>query len=424
MRQTFTDVACTVCGCVCDDLQIEITDARAVPVRGACRLSEAWFARLSDAAERPRALVGVRSAAYEEAIERAVEILRGSKSPLVWGLARSSTAGQRAAVALAEQIGGTIDTPASAKRQIAAAFQKLGKSTCTLGEVRNRADLVIFWRANPVVTHPRHLERYSVEPRGLFLPRGRADRTVVVVDVTASETSRLADAFLQIAAGDEADVIEILRKLVAGGDAGDTTLSAELISQLRQLAERMTACRYGALFYGGEREFVESSRNVAELLFGLTVELNKSTRFTVHELGPTSGMTGAESVITWQTGFPYAVNFADGYPRHDVEKFSADGMLQRGEVDACVIVGSECAGQLTPTAQERLRGLPTIALDYPNVENQFAATVKFTTAVYGIHAVGTAYRMDGVSIPLRKILDAEYPTDDGVLNEIALLLKA
>jgi formylmethanofuran dehydrogenase subunit B len=357
--------------------------------------------------------------AFDEAVQHAVEILRGSKSPLVWGLARGSTAGHRAAVALAEQIGGTVDTVTSTKPEAAMAFQKLGQSTCTLGEVRNRADLVVFWRANPVVTHPRHLERYSVEPPGLFVPRGKADRTIVVVDVASTETSERADTFLKIASVDETVVVESLKRLVRGEEASETTLSSELLSQLKRLAQQLKDCKYGALFLGGANS--QARGDATEALFMLTRELNAFTRFTVHVLGRP---TGAENVLTWQTGFPFAVNFALGYPRFDPQAFSANVLLERGEVDSCVLVGSDSVQLLSPAATDRLQQLPTIALDYPYADPGFAATVRFTTAIYGIHAAGTAYRMDGVSIPLRKILSAEYPTDEEVLNGIASQLKA
>ena len=90
-----------------------------------------------------------------------------SRAPLIWGLSRSSTAGQRAAVLLAEQIGATIDTTASVCHGPSImAIQQVGESTCSLGEVRNRADLVIFWGADPAESHPRHFERYSVDAQG------------------------------------------------------------------------------------------------------------------------------------------------------------------------------------------------------------------------------------------------------------------
>ncbi len=140
MPQTFIDVACTVCGCVCDDLQVTVGDGRITQVRGACRLAEPWFAAISNPATRPAAAIDGNTASLAQAIERAAEILRDSRAPLVWGLTRSSTAGQRAAIALAEQLGGTVDTTASCHPAATLAFQNVGQSTCSLGEVRNRCE--------------------------------------------------------------------------------------------------------------------------------------------------------------------------------------------------------------------------------------------------------------------------------------------
>ena len=120
-------------------------------------------------------------------------ILRASTNPLFFGLSGSSTRGQRAAVRLAEALRGNIDTTASVCHGPSImAMQQVGESTCSLGEVRNRADLVIFWGANPVESHPRHFERYSVEPIGELVPRGRLDRTIVVVDTKPTATSGCA----------------------------------------------------------------------------------------------------------------------------------------------------------------------------------------------------------------------------------------
>ena len=68
---------------------------------------------------------------------------------------------------------------------------------------------------------------------------------------------------------------------------------------------------------------------------------------------------------------------------------------------------------------ELVERLPTIALDFPNVAPSLDATVQFTTAIYGIHAAGTVYRMDEVPIPVRQLLETELPTDEDVLRAIA-----
>ena len=152
--QTHTSVACTVCGCVCDDLAVTVANGRVTQVRGACHLAEPWFLA-QNASAPPAARLDGRPVEPGAAFARAADILRAARYPLVYGLSRSTTEAQRAAVALAEKLGGTIDTTASTGHAPSiVALQQVGESTCTLGEVKNRADLVVFWGSDPVVTHP------------------------------------------------------------------------------------------------------------------------------------------------------------------------------------------------------------------------------------------------------------------------------
>jgi formylmethanofuran dehydrogenase subunit B len=299
------------------------------------------------------------------------------------------------------------------------AIQQIGESTCSLGEVRNRADLVVFWGADPARSHPRHFERYSVDAEGLFVPRGRADRHVIVIDSKETETSRLADTFIKIRCGADFDVIWAIRQLLRGielPESADVGVSHE---QLRQLARQLSSCRYGAVFFGlGLAQSGLGHVNV-EALLRLVKDLNGFTRFTARRLRIPGDVAGADAVLCWLTGFAFAVNLARGYPRYNPGEYSANELLERNEVDACVFVGSESFSDLSPAAQQVASRLPTIALDYPNVTPSLAATVQFTTAIYGVHAAGTVYRMDEIPIPVRQLLETKLPTDEDVLRAIA-----
>ncbi len=79
------------------------------------------------------------------------------------------------------------------------AAQSTGLVTSTLGEVRQRADVVILWSADPSTTHPRHFERYSLFPKGRFVPRGRADRTLIWIGSSPNASRELADYVVTIA---------------------------------------------------------------------------------------------------------------------------------------------------------------------------------------------------------------------------------
>jgi formylmethanofuran dehydrogenase subunit B len=423
ISQTFRDVPCTVCGCVCDDLSVTISDGRVTSTERACKLAEPWFAALEKPATRPAATIDGKSASLEQAIELAAKILSASRAPLVWGLSRSSTGGQRAAVLLAEKIGAVVDTTASVCHGPSImAIQQVGESTCSLGEVRNRADLVMFWGADPAESHPRHFERYSVDAAGMFVPRGRADRHIIVIDHKETATSRLADTYIKIPQDADFELIWALRQVLRGIELPGSFNVGMGHDRLQQLAQQLSSCRYGAVFFGlGLAQRGVGHKNV-EALLRLVEDLNGFTRFTARRLRIPGDVTGADAVLCWLTGFPFAVSLSRGYPRYNPGEYSANELLERAEVDACVLVGSEPFGDLSPRAQQTLKALPTIALDYPNQMPPFTAAVQITTAIYGIHAAGTAYRMDEVPIPLRRLIPSSYPTDDEVLWGITAAL--
>jgi formylmethanofuran dehydrogenase subunit B len=412
-----------VCACLCDDLTITCESGRVVKAERACGLAEPWF--LSQGTQQPPA------AEYQghpvpltEAIEHAAEILARVKSPLIYGLSRSSTEGQRAAVRLADLLGATIDTTASLGHGPSVmAVQQEGESTCTLGEAKNRADLVIFWGANPAVTHPRHFERYSVEPVGEFLPGGRADRTVVVIDVKPTETSAAADRFIQVEPERDFEALWTLRLLLQGQTPDPTAATGIPQPALQDLLERMKACRYGVVFFGFGLSRAKNGHRTVEALLKLVRELNKVTRFCVRRMRGSGDVTGADLVLAWQTGYPFSVNLARGYPRYNPGEYSALAMLERHEADACLFVGSHGIHRFSDQARAFLREIPTIVLDSPLAEMPIRPTIRVTTAIYGVHAPGTAYRMDEVPLPLKAILSSEYPTDAHVLGEIHRLVR-
>lgn len=430
------DVACPVCGCVCDDLRLTTEGETLLTVERACRLADPWFH--AQAAARPHAAeIQGGEGSLAEALDRAAEILATADAPLIYGLSRSSTPGQRAAVLLADQLGAVIDTTASiCHGPSIMAVQRVGESTCTLGEIRNRADLVIFWGCNPAGTHPRHAERYSVFPPGRWITNGRPDRTVVMIgderhidewslDPQGAKPNRV----IPIRPHRDFEAITALRSLIGGRQMPDTRgWAAELgvsFEVLSELAALMKSCQCGIVFFGlgltetpleGSSEPTGQGHLNVENLLTMVAELNAHTRFHARRMRIQGDVTGADAVMCWQTGYPFSVSLSRAYPRYNPGEFSATEILERGEADACLIIGTETVSSFPDAARRRLETIPTIVLDYPAAAAPFLPTVKFTTAVYGLHAGGTVYRMDEVPIGLRTALKTDYPTDEAVLK--------
>ena len=107
------NATCTFCGCVCDDIELHADDLRIVKAKRACVLGTAWF--LNHTAERkyPDALIDGREATVDEAIDAAAYYLHKADMPLVYGMSNTTCEAQKECVALADQLGGLLDSHTS-----------------------------------------------------------------------------------------------------------------------------------------------------------------------------------------------------------------------------------------------------------------------------------------------------------------------
>ena len=347
-------------------------------------------------------------ASLDDGIERAAQILNEATYPLILGFCETTSEAQRAAVSIGDWIGACVDSAHSVSHGPAVlAFQEVGEVTCTLGEVKNRGDLIIFWGCNPVESHPRHLSRYSLEPAGRFVPRGREDRFCVVVDVEETATARIADWSLSIKPGKAFEALWTLRALAKEVELDAALIEAETgvaLSSWQALMDRMKRARYGVIFFDPDQTTAFDTHQNSHALFALVRDMNDHTRFVCVSMGRPGNGTGAENVLTWQTGYPFAVNFARGYPRFGPGEYTAADALGRGEADAALIIADDPMSHLALSAREHLTRVPTVVLDFRDTATTKTATVSFRTAVYGVNTSGTVYRADGVAIPLRAAL--------------------
>lgn len=420
------NVVCIFCGCDCDDIDVTVEDGRITQVRNCCALGKAWLLSHAEPSNRPVALVDGEPASLDQAVNEAAGILARARYPLVYGLSSTTCEAQRQAVALAELLGGCIDCCTSVCHGPSGiALQGVGEATCTLGEVKNRADLLIYWGSNPAESHPRHMVRYSAMPKGTFIPRGRKDRTVILVDVRPTSSVQAADIFLQVRPGKDFELIWALRALVKGLSMDETCLAGTgvTLAQTTDLVERMKSCRFGVLFIGQGLTQSRGKHMNTTAAFLLVRDLNSITKFALIPMRGHGNVTGADNVMAWQTGYPFGVNFSLGYPRFNPGEFTATDLLSRGEVDAALVVAADPVASLPWTGARRLAEVPTITLDTHESETTKVARVAFTTAPAGISAEGTVYRMDNVPLQLRKLLPSPYPTDEQVLGQLLARVK-
>jgi formylmethanofuran dehydrogenase subunit B len=294
-----------------------------------------------------------------------------------------------------------------------------------LGEVKNRADLIIYWGGNPAECHPRHFTKYTIMQKGKFVPNRKA-RTMVLVDIRETPSAKAADIFLQLQPGKDFEVVTTLRALLKNQpvDRERVAETGLTLEQLQDLVDRMKRARFGVLFFGMGLSMTRGKHMNSAAVLTLAAELNAFTKFVAMPMRGHGNVTGADVVLRYTTGYPFGVNLSRGYPRFNPGEFSTVDLIVRGDNDAALVLGADPGATMPQPGIDHLARIPTIVLDPKVTHTSRLARVHITTAATGISAPGTAYRMDEIPLPLRPALRSPYPTDEEVIRRIRQAVAA
>jgi formylmethanofuran dehydrogenase subunit B len=401
---------CLGCGCTCDDIELRIDSDRILEARQACPLGVSWF---GDGVLPGRVRIGGRDAGVDEALDALADRILAAKRPLVYLAGDLSCEAQREGIAIADHARAMLATLTSstAMAPILAA-QEVGRAGATLGEIRNRADVVVFWGVDPAVRYPRYWTRYAPEPAGVHVPEGRRSRRVVAVDIGDARGPEDADVRLTLSADEEVHALTRLRATALNLDMPRVSPLSRAVpcpdpagndnrgqGKYAEIAGLLMSGRYVAIVADAEPDDANPSRDGgrAAALIALAQALNATTRCALSTLRAGGNRTGADACLTSQTGYPASVDFARGYPRY--LPYEMPHALERGDADLVLVLGS--AGSLPPAVREAIMRVPHAVVG-PSASTGLLdqADVAIDTGMAGIHEAGTAIRMDDVPLPL------------------------
>ncbi|MFW9867169.1 MAG: formylmethanofuran dehydrogenase subunit B [Promethearchaeota archaeon] len=432
IKTTF-DVVCPFCGTLCDDLEVDvdINSNKVIEVRNGCQIGTKKYFASNPSDHRYEKPVIKEKGAYKEvswdvALDKAADILVKAKRPLLYGFSSTECDAQGKGVELAEMLGGILDNTASVCHGPSLlAIQDVGAPTSTLGEYKNRADLVVFWGSNPVHAHPRHLGRYSEFVRGYFRKDGRNDRFVIVVDPRNTHTAQIADMYIQVNPSEDYELLNAIRAILRGTELDEKEVSGVPMEDIIKLVDKLKSCNFGVIFFGmGLTQSLAHHRNI-DAAISLVRELNDYTKFLLTPMRGHYNVAGANQVFTWQTGYSYSIDFSRSYARYNPGEFSSVDVLLRDEIDASLIVASDPASNFPAASVRNLFKHPLIAIEPHHTPTSVNADVILPPAIAGIECEGTAYRMDSVPLRLRKVKEApgECLTDKEILERLIEVVK-
>jgi formylmethanofuran dehydrogenase subunit B len=467
-------VTCPICGCLCDDIEVTVVNNEVVKVKNGCAVCEAKYLGYKSKHRIRQPLIRkdgeLVPVSMDEAVHKAAEILANANYPILYGWSSTNCEAQRVGVELAEEVGGVLDnTAVVCHGPSLMGTQEVGIPTSTLGQIRHRADVIIYWGCDPWSAHPRHLERYTSFTEGRFedsewksyinkvkaaagrkkvlsaqrvapkpqretVPESVAEsvvfnkppetlqkegRKLIVIDVRKSMTAEMADYFIQVEPNKDYELMQAIRALVKDKELDVDQVAGVPVEFLQEVVDTLVNCQFGVIFFGmGLTQSAGKFRNI-EVAISLTRDLNMRTKFLIMPMRGHFNVSGANIVFAWQSGYAFGVDFSLGYPRYNPGETTSMDILLRGESDAALVIASDPGATFPKRAIQSLVKHPLIVIDPHMNATAMLGDVVFPSAFVGIEVEGTAYRMDNVPLPLKKVVEPP----EGVLSDEELLKK-
>jgi formylmethanofuran dehydrogenase subunit B len=411
-------VICPGCACLCDDIDITLVDGRIDQVANIClwgaakMLSHKRFhpkkerRRLSEPQLKHHGLW--QTVTYEAAITKAAEILVKAKRPVIYGLTNSGSRAQAAALDLARRARARLE-PADLtfKAPYYQSLIKHGLFWAPLEVIRDEADTVLFWGANPLHSCPRHVVRYSVFARGKFTERGIEERRLAAVDLHRTELAGLVQLFLEIEPGKELQLLQgLLDTLIYG--------KTSKVRGVRRLAAFLNEAAYGVIFFGRGLSYGPAN-DLLDGLARLAAWFNQRLPFILFPLSADFNSAGLYHLLLRELGTPFAPDFsaAPSFTTH------ADPVDLTG-VDALVVVGADLFWFLSAAEINDLkaRRVPVVVLSPFANRTTGHAEVVIPVALAGLETPEVAFRMDGLPLYLPEIISSPLWPDSQVLRTL------
>jgi len=416
-------VTCPGCGLLCDDITIARSGSSLEVTNISCPKSIAFFRQASQNTSTPR--VAGQPATLESAIRRAAGLLGKASQPIIAGLA-TDVYGMRAVLELAELTGATLDhmNSEAAMRNIYA-VQNTGWHTCTLTEVRNRADFVLIVGGDIVSRYPRFFERIVWNNESMF-GQDTAARDIVYLggpqlDTAAGISPRnIKPTVVPCDNHDLPQVVAALLAMAHGRELQTHNVAGIALVELQHVATRLAAAKYSVIAWAAaDFDFPHAELTIQQIA-ELIAHLNHTTRCSGLPLGGSDGDITAVQVSSWISGYPVRNSYRRNYPEYDPYRFSTSAQLDTQEADALMWIST-----LDPLRTPPLTSLPTVVIGHPGMQFAQEPEVFIPVGIPGVDHAGIMFRSDSVvALPLGKLRESPLPSLRQVLNGIHVELGA
>lgn len=400
-----TQTTCGGCELLCEDLSVQ-----SIKNRTGCTVADKWFTPNAIPAETT---IDGKKASLHEAIKVAATRLLSAHRPLLTGLASTTIDTIQIACRIADCIDAAVDANAHDNSFLTAPTTiRVGKVSADFEELRDRADLAIFWGVDPSIKSTRFIERF-IQPK---LHDG--SRRTISVGMTPAIAPSLHNLHFPVPEDQLVSLARLVDAQLTQKRVRDS--SCDLRDIANQLKNSIDAARCVGFV---STKTVETTGlvnwSLSQLIRSLAhqkpcfeIPLNQSA-----SLGG-GNLAGAGAVCTWRFGSSGAIPLASSSGSMFLPaEADAQRLIKRNEIDCIFIVG-----RISPQIKELLTKSsdPKSVIHITDESNQttFENSVRLGCASLSDSTKGSMLRSDGRLVSLRPFASACVPSIQNILNEL------
>ena len=427
-------IACSGCSLLCDDILIGTDGIFIDKIVGACLKGKERFDQVQAKNRilhpQIRQDNNLIKSSWEDALNKASNILQNSSKPLLYGFSTMSCEAQLEGLKLAENINGFIDSNSTiCQGKVLETAKETGITLTTITEVVNKTDLIMIWGANVAESIPRLLNKLLFS-RGKFRMTGREIRTLVILDPAKTASFGVMgarDVALQIEPNKDLELIRVLKEeCCSEGSIPENGVAGLDKEDLKRLLMHLTGAENGIIIIGqGLLRPQENSDVIKELLelVQMINEKQKKGRVSVIMVGGHYNMAGFEHVALSNYGKNQSLMFLDHKIAENND--SIISKIEKDDFDCSIIVGTDPISHLPQNLSKKLAKKPLILIDNKESATFHLADVILPSALTGIECEGLAFRIDHVPIQLQKIVNppSGIKSDEEIIKNLIDLVK-
>ena len=398
-------IVCGGCELLCDDVTTQSIESGT-----GCAVADNWFAHSELQSE---SMIDGRNASLTEAIDIASQRLLSARRTLVTGLVSTTLDTIQIACALAECTHASIDANASENSILTAPTAiRVGGVTADFEELRDRADLAVFWGCDPRADFPRFIERF-IQP----VPHDASRRTISI-----GPTPVLLPSSHNLHFSVPEDQLVSLARLVHAQVKKKPT--GKSFSNLENIAVQLTKSIDAARCIGIiSTKTVEQTGLVGWSLTHLIRSLahrkpSFGIRLNAEADAGGGNCAGASTVCTWRFGSPGAIPVASSAGSEFLPaEADAQRLIERDEVDCILIIGrlpSRIEDLLTISPKPKT----VIHISDTSSLPKYKKSICLGCASLSRSTEGDMLRSDGRLITLQPFAKSQKPSIQKVLNDL------